>query len=172
MNSQLSVGEQICQDFAQYLKDLEQEGRCLFLPFEIHSLSLKNIGKFSERYTEFGKFNVIFGRIGAGKTTIFQSFVSISGSHRLLKNGQNRGEIDLTLSDGALLHQDIFDAVNVRCIVLDDAGERLARKQYGDFLGYLQGLNVQMILTTGNMDDDLKKLFNQVFPDCKFLLLC
>ena len=96
--SLLSVGEQICSDFGQYLKDLEHEGRCLFLPFKIQTLDMKNIGKFDVRHVEFSRFNVVLGPVGAGKTTLMQAIGSVSGAHRLLKSEQNDGEIDVALS--------------------------------------------------------------------------
>lgn len=167
-NISLSVGEQICSDFGQYLKDLEHEGRCLFLPFQIQTLNLKNIGKFNERHLEFGRFNVVFGNIGAGKTTLVEAIGSVSGSHRLLKHGQNDGEIDLMLSDGRMLHQNLCEPRDVKSIVLDDAGERLDLNHYETFLGYLRDLDVQLILTTGRLDE-LNGSINRSFPDCRFI---
>jgi hypothetical protein len=171
MNNQLSIGEQICLDFNRYLKDLEREGRCLFIPFEIKALTLRNIGRFSEKYIDFRRFNIVFGNIGTGRTTMMKSISSVSGSQIKVKNGQNRGEIDMTLSDGSSLHQDVFDAKNVRCIVLDDAGERLDRERYVEFLHYLRHLDVQVILARGNMNDELNTLINRIFPDCRFIRL-
>jgi AAA15 family ATPase/GTPase len=97
----LSVGEQICSDFDQYLRDLEYEGRCLFLPFQIQSPRVEHIGKFTERTFEFnGGLSIVYGYNGAGKTTLVKAIASLAGNHRLLKSDQNHGEINLTKSDG------------------------------------------------------------------------
>jgi len=168
MNNQLSVGEWICQDFGRYLKSLEAEGRCVFLPFEIKPLHLKNVGRFSEKDIDFGNgVTVVCGGIGAGKTTVIKAIASVSGSQVRVKSGENSGEIALTLPDGSVLHQDVFDAENVRCIVLDDAGERLDRERYYDFLLYLHDLDTQLLLFTRTMEHE--DSFNSAFPDCRFI---
>jgi len=166
----LSVGEHICMDFDRYLKDLEQQGRCLFLPFKIQALNLKNIGKFSERKVEFGSNNnVISGHVGTGKTTIVKAIKYVSGSQELIKSEHSNGEIDLTMTDGRRLHLNVCEAGDVQCIVLDDAGEVLDSIHYDSFLRYLQDLNLQLILTSGRMNDELKEIFRRTFPDCRFI---
>jgi hypothetical protein len=171
MNRQLSVGEWICQDFGRYLKSLENEGRCVFLPYRIQSLHLRGIGKFVEKHLVFDEVNIIHGNNGSGKSTIIKSVSSVSASYVTVKDGQNRGEIALTLHNGSSLHQDVFNAENVNCIVLDCAGERLDQERYGEFLRFLRGLDVQLILTSGRMDDELNELFKQTFPGCWFINL-
>lgn len=171
MNNQLSIGEWICQDFGRYLKHLEAEGRCLFLQHKLHSLDLIKIGRFDEKHLDFDDVNVIHGNNGTGKTTLVHAVSSVTGYQVGVKGGQDRGEINMTLSDGSVLHQDVFDAENVRCIVLDDAGERLDQERYGEFLRYLRDLDVQVILLRGNMNDELDGLINRTFPDCTFIQL-
>jgi hypothetical protein len=168
----LSVGEQICSDFGQYLRDLEQEGRCLFLPFQIQNLKVKSIGKFTERTFEFDRgLTVFYGYNGTGKTTLVKAIASVSGDHTLLKSGQNDGEIELMLSDGRMLHQDLFEPRRVQCVVLDEAGERLDINHYEMLLHYLRSLDVQLIVMIGRTDKDLYEWIIRSFPDCRFINL-
>jgi len=167
----LSTGELICVDFNRYLKELEKQGRCMFLPFEIQELTLRNIGRFNEKNIDFDTFNIVFGNIGSGRTTLLKSIGCISDSQKLLKSGQRDGEIGLTMTDGRRLHLDICEAGEVKCIVLDDVGERLDQERYGEFLRYLRALDVQVILLRGNMNDELDGLINRTFPDCTFIQL-
>lgn len=169
----LSTGEIICEDFNRHLKEMEMQGRCIFLPFEVKSMNLKGIGKFVEKNIEFSSmFNIIYGRIGTGKTTVVSSFAGISGPQRLLKSEQNNGEINVTTSDGRRHHLDVYGSGDVRCVVLDSGYERLLdNRRYNDFLNYLYGLHVQLILVIENMDDELKESINRIFPNCKFIQL-
>jgi len=169
MNNQLSVGEWICQDFGRYLKSLEAEGRCIFLPCHVDSLDLMNIGRFDEKHLDFDDVNVIHGNNGRGKSTIVRAISSVSGSQVGVKAGQDRGEINMRLSDGSVLHQDVFNAENVNCIVLDCAGERLDQERYRQFLHYLRDLDVQLILTVGRTD--IHNKIRSTFPDCRFIQL-
>jgi uncharacterized protein YhaN len=167
MNSQLSVGEWICQDFGRYLKSLVVEGRCLFLQFKLQSLDLTKIGRFEEKHLDFDDVNVIHGNNGRGKSTIVRAISSVTGSPVSVKAGQSRGEINLRLSDDSVIHQDIFNAENVNCIVLDCAGERLDQERYGDFLRYLRELDVQLILIVGRTD--VHNIISSIFPDCRYI---
>jgi len=169
MNGQISVGEWICQDFERYLKSLKTEGRCVFLPFEIQSLHLRNIGRFDEKHLDFDDVTVILGNNGSGKTTITKAIQSVSGFQVGVKAGQNSGEINMTLSDDSVLHQDVFNAENVNCIVLDCAGERLDQERYRQFLHYLRDMDVQLILTVGRTD--AHNIIRNTFPDCQFIQL-
>lgn len=163
----LSMGEQICMNFDRYLKDLEQQGRCLFLPFEIQSLNVKNIGKFVEKHLEFSKVNIVQGHVGSGKTTIVKAISNVSGYQSIVTSGYRCGEIDLMTSDGKILHQNIFEAGNVQCIVIDDGAEVLDKSHYERFLYHLRGLNLQLILTQGRTE--LKELISRTFSDCRFI---
>mgnify|MGYP001636545112 FL=1 len=104
---------------------------------------------------------MIFGYNGTGKTTLVKAIASVAGDHRLLKSGQDHAEIDLTLSDGRMLHQNLFEPGRVQCVVLDEPGEqRLDLTHYKMLLRYLQvrylrDLDAQLILTIGRMDDEL-----------------
>ncbi len=171
VNMGLSLGEKICLDFNGYLKDLEKEGRCVSVHFEIQSLNLKNIGKFTDTHIEFAKVNILHGNIGSGKTTIVQSIAGISGTQRLLKDEQDSGEINLTACDGRQYHLDVFDSNDVLCVTLDGGGEMLDKKHYNDFLHYLRDLNIQLILTIENMDNELRESISRTFPHCKFIQL-
>ena len=168
---ELSLGEQICMDFNGYLKDLEKEGRCVSLHFEIQSLNLKNIGKFTDKHMEFAKVNILHGNIGSGKTTIIQSIKGISNAQRLLKDEQDSGEINITTSDGKRHQLGVYGSGDVRCVVLDNGGERLDNRRYNDFLNYLYGLHVQLILTIEKMDNELRESISRTFPHCKFIQL-
>jgi len=166
----LSIGEQICKDFNQYLRELEYEGRCVFLPFQIEKLKVRNIGKFTERTLEFDRgLSVVYGLVGTGKTTVVKSIASISGYSRLVKCGEDNGEIKMTLSDGRLLHQSLDEVRNVHCIVVDDVGEQLDENHYEKFLCYLRDMNTQLILTTGRMNDERYEKIIHMFPDCRFI---
>ncbi len=169
MNNQLSIGEWICQDFGRYMKSLEAGGRCVFLSYHVDCLDLRNIGKFVEKHLDFADVNIIHGNIGSGSTTVIQAVSSVTGSQVSVKAGQDRGEINLRLSDGSLIHQDIFNTENVHCIVLDSAGERLDQERYREFLRYLRGLNVQLILTVQRTD--IYDTIRSTFPDCQFIQL-
>lgn len=168
---ELSVGELICEDFNRYLKDLEKEERCVLLPFKIRSLNLKNIRKFSEKHLDLVDVNIIHGNNGTGKSTILKSISSIYGNKNLVKSGQNKGQINMILSDGSSLHQNIFNDENIRCIVLDEGAERLDKEHYDEFLRYLSKLNIQLILLLRNMNDDLNRQINMIFPNCRFISL-
>jgi len=167
----LSVGEQISSDFGQYLKDLEYEGRCLFLPFQIHDLKVYHLGRFTERTFEFDRgLTVVFGHNGAGKTTLVKAIASVSGHSRLVKSGQNHGEINLTMSDGRILNQSLDDARAPRCVVLDEPGEQLDKNHYKKWMLFLRDMvDVQLILTIGRMDNELHEWIIRSFPDCRFI---
>ena len=167
----LSVGEQIYHDFGQYLRDMEYEGRCLFLPFKIQNLKMKRIGKFTERTFEFGGgLTVVYGYNGAGKTTLVKAIASVSGHSRLVKSGQNHGEINLTMSDGRMLHQSLDDAGAPRCVVLDDPGEQLDKNHYEKWMLFLRDMvDVQLILTIGRMDNELHEWIIRSFPGCRLI---
>jgi len=169
MNGQLSVGEWICQDFGRYMKSLVVEGRCLFLQFKLQSLDLTKIGRFNEKHLDFADVNIVLGLNGRGMSTIVRAISSVTGSQVSVKGGQDHGEINLTLSDGSVLHQDVFDAENINCIVLDCPGERLDQERYGEFLRYLRDLNVQLILTVQRTD--IYDIIRSTFPDCRFIQL-
>ena len=128
-----------------------------------------NIGRFDEKHLDFDDVTVILGFNGSGMSTIVRAISSVTGSQVSVKSGENRGEINMRLSDGSVLHQDVFNAGNVRCVVLDSAGERLDQGRYGEFLSYLRGLDVQLILTVQRTD--VYDIFRSMFPDCRFIQL-
>ena len=55
----LSTGESASIDFHNYLKQLEKEGQCYFLPFKLHHIMIKNIGIHSNLDLTLDSLNVI-----------------------------------------------------------------------------------------------------------------
>jgi hypothetical protein len=168
---ELSVGKYICMDFNRYLKELEKQKRCVFLPFEIKSINLKNINKYVEKNVEFSRYNILYGNIGGGKSTIIKSIRGFTGVEGLLRDNQTSGEINLITSDSKRYHLDVYSSGVTKCLAVDNGGERLDTSCYNDFLYYLRHLDVQLILTIENMNIDRKELLDRAFPDCRFIQL-
>jgi Cdc6-like AAA superfamily ATPase len=197
----MSVGERICSDFKKYIIDLVDEKRCFFLPYNITGIKFRNIGLFDNFKAVFKDFNVVYGSCGRGKTTLTRSIAHVFDLYeypkeQLLKKGSSNGDIIVDVvkksSFNLRVDENIFDYVNVngdcarvheqkyencvnndsvRCIMLDDTGERLSRPQYEMFLRYLRELNadLQIIVTTSSSADKPRAMFSNLIPGCTFI---
>jgi len=171
-------------DFDQYLTTLTEEKRCFFLPSEIEKITLKNIGRFDELNVETKKFNLISGIAGTGKTTLIRSIAYTFGLDEfngdiLIKEKKKNGEINLILKDQKTLSIKIPGSIkgrrgrrgNARCILLDDCTDYLNDKILQDLLQYIQGLNIQIILSKPVIDNKQAIIFLSVFPKCNIIEL-
>jgi hypothetical protein len=197
----MSVGERICSDFKKYISDLVDEKRCFLLPYRLTGVSFRNIGLFDGFEAVLKDFNVVYGSCGRGKTTMIRSIAHVFDlceypRELLLKKGSSNGGITVDVvkksSFNVRVDENVVDYVDVngdcvgvheqryegcfnndsvRCIVLDDAGECLAKQQYELFLGYLRELNadLQVILTVSSSVDRSRALFSRLFSGCNFI---
>jgi len=161
----LSYGESVAIDFINYLKTLEKEGRCYFLPFQIKKIHLKNIGVHDNLILSFDALNIVEGRYRDGKTTFVKSIVKTIGYespnfHNLLSPGKKTYDIDievdpiriLSLTYGKHNNSGFIENRTTRCIVMDEPLSRLSIGLKKEFLQYLMGLNTQIILTCAPID--------------------
>jgi len=170
-------------DFGQYLTTLTEEKRCFFLPSEIEQITLKNIGRFDEFNVEPKRFNLVSGIAGTGKTTLIRSIAYTFGIDEfngdiLIKEKKKEGEINLILKDQKTMSVKIpgsskghrNQSGNTCCILLDDCTD-LNNNILQDFLQYLQGLNVQIILSKPIIDRTQDKIFLRLFPKSNIIEL-
>jgi len=114
----------------------------------LEELSLNGIGRFNAFITGFGRFNVILGQIGSGKTTIVNAIGHIENKihaepSRLIKI--DRGDAEITLKKRKEKKKHIsacrsYTETRERCLVIDDGGFCLDERMYSYFLYMLRGL--------------------------------
>jgi len=168
MSTTRSTVEKAPVDFNSFLKTLEKEDRCYFLPFELKKIHIKNIGIHSNLELNFDSFNVIEGIHGVGKTTVIRCIAKTFGYdttsyHKLLSPDQNPHQISITIKPENKIditfdekNQDEFNEKRTtKCIIMDEPTSRLSSNLKKEFLQYLQGLNTQIILTS-TPDDKIK----------------
>ncbi len=152
-------------DFHRYLKQLEEEGGCFFLPFELKSAHVQNIGPLSDITLHFDMFNVIEGSYGTGKTALITGIVKACGYdnpnfHSLLSFTKKSYEVTLEIKPEQKLQltynenneNEYKEHRTIRCIIIDDPIGRLSLDLKNRFLCYLLGLETQIILTTSSPD--------------------
>lgn len=116
----------------------------------IQKIKIANILGIEELVFEPGKFTLIEGRNGSGKTSILESIKHVlNGGHdaKLLRNGTDRGEIVLVLDDGIQLTKTITpNKSDVK--VLDKEGNTINKPQtYIDKLIDVLSINPVQFLT-------------------------
>lgn len=96
-------------------------------PLHIEKISIKNILGVEHVEFEPGKFNVITGGNGAGKTSVLTALRSIFDVEEgtLLRQGQERGEVVLLLSDGRELRRRVTE--NASNLYVEEDGVRQAK---------------------------------------------
>lgn len=157
---QLSVGEKASIDFDNYLRTLEKEKRCFFLPFELKKIEIKNIGIFENLEIKFGKQTIIECNYGKGKTTLIRSIANVFGYdlpnfHKMLPSGKKPYEINASIKPESKInlsfHKDGSNTFKqnrtIRCILLDEPMDILPLKMKKIFLRFLSHLNTQIIIT-------------------------
>jgi hypothetical protein len=160
MFTMLLTDKRVAIDFNNYLKTLEKEGKCYFLPFQIRKVHIKNVGVHSDLKLNFGAYNIIQGYHGSGKSSLIKFIAKTFGYdnvgyEKLLSPGQNPHAINVTIRPEN--HIDIaFDEQKqgefnenrtTRCIIMDEPTSRLSSNLKKEFLQYLADLNTQIILT-------------------------
>jgi recombinational DNA repair ATPase RecF len=137
-----SIGEKIVSNFPAYLKQLEKEKQCFFLPFEVSNITFANIGPHKIVDMDFfNDINVIEGPNGSGKTIILQAIAHQLSPDNIIRKGATESQIKLELA----IKKDNRPS---RCILIDDAGDILDDVQYEKFIDYLRSLKVQVIITS------------------------
>jgi len=156
----MSTGERAAIDFNNYLRTLEKENRCYFIPFELKSIQLKNIGIHSNLALDLDTLNIIEGYLGEGKTTIIKSIAKTfryetPSFHKLLSPGKETYKINIEIKPETKIsltyneknNNEFRENRTIRCIIIDEPMSRLSSSLINDFLYYLMGLNAQILLT-------------------------
>ncbi len=163
----MSTGEKAAIDFNNYLRNLEKENRCFFLPFELKKIQIKNIGCLSDLKLAFDRLNIIQGANGTGKTTFIRSIVYlfgyelsnfnnfVSSRKKIVTSRAKTHEIKIQIKPETKIsltyieknNNEIKEKRTTRCILIDEPMDRLSSNLKNDFLDYLRGLNTQIILT-------------------------
>jgi energy-coupling factor transporter ATP-binding protein EcfA2 len=139
------------------------DGEAYFLPFQVESLALENVGPFEKFEARFGRdaVTVVYGPAGSGKSTVLRSI--------LLAYGRRHKYFDeRALCDGSITLK-IFpgqDSVSLRgledpgnltkiypCLIADDAFHRVNADMLGPVLCELNHLGIQIIITFGTGRD-------------------
>jgi recombinational DNA repair ATPase RecF len=146
---------------------------CFIVDGCLEELSLKGIGRFNAFKTDFGRFNIILGRIGSGKTTIVNAIGHIENKvyaelGSLMKN--DAGDAEITLKKRKVKKRS-YGETRERCLVIDDGGFCLDEDRYAQFLHLLRGLDCQIILTASGHNAEKLENFTKVFNDCKIIEL-
>jgi hypothetical protein len=161
----LSIGEKASIDFDNYLRTLEKEKRCYFLPFELKKIEIKNIGVFTNLDLKFDKLTIIEGNYGDGKTTLIKSIANVFGYdmtnfQNMLSSGKKSYEINvfikpeknISMSFQKNCSSNFLQNRTVKCIIIDEPMDILSLDLKSGFLRYLFGLGVQIILTNSPID--------------------
>jgi Ni2+-binding GTPase involved in maturation of urease and hydrogenase len=152
---------------------------CFIIDGTLEELSLKGIGRFNAFKTGFGRFNVILGQIGSGKTTIVNAIGHIENKIQaefcsLMKNDAR--DVEITLKKRKIKKSYIsrcgsYGETRERCLVIDDGGFCLDEQRYAQFLHHLRSLDCQIILTASGHNAEKLENFAKVFNDCKIIEL-
>jgi len=156
----LSIGEKASIDFNEYLRTLEKEKRCFFLPFELKKIKIKNIGIITNLEIKFDKQTIIEGNFGEGKTTLIKSVANVFGYdipnfHKILSSRKKPYEINVVIKPESKINLSFNEeGLNtfkqnrtIRCIIIDEPMDILSLNLKNEFLSYLSSLNTQIILT-------------------------
>ncbi|MBE2188025.1 MAG: hypothetical protein KIT33_07910 [Candidatus Kapabacteria bacterium] len=120
------------------------------LDMKIQKIKIANLLGIEELEFDPGKFTLIEGRNGSGKTSILESIKhALNGGHdaKLLRNGTDKGEIVLVLDDGVQLTKTVtLNKSDVK--ILDKEGNRINKPQtYIDKLIDMLSVNPVQFLT-------------------------
>ncbi len=132
-------------------------GERYFLPFQIESLEIHNIGPFEKFEASFSPdtLNVIYGPGGSGKSYILRSILFAFGRrHRYFsKSSYSNGAVKLKLfrNQNSINISDYENLDNLTkgygCWVADDSLRQIPRKMGVQILNELAGLGIQAIIT-------------------------
>ncbi|MFE3846187.1 ATP-binding protein, partial [Thermoplasmatota archaeon] len=153
-------GEKASIDFDNYLKILEKEKRCFFIPFELKKVEIRNIGVITKLEINFDKQTIIEGNFGEGKTTLIKSVANVFGYdipnfHNLLSSRKKPYGINVVIKPESKINLSFNEeGLNtfkqnrtIRCIIIDEPMDILSLNLKNEFLSYLSSLNTQIILT-------------------------
>lgn len=120
------------------------------LDMKIQKIKIANLLGIEELEFDPGKFTLIEGRNGSGKTSILESIKhALNGGHdaKLLRNGTDKGEIVLVLDDGVQLTKTVTQSKS-DVKILDKEGNRINKPQtYIDKLIDMLSVNPVQFLT-------------------------
>jgi energy-coupling factor transporter ATP-binding protein EcfA2 len=121
------------------------------IEMKIQKIKIANLLGIEELEFDPGKFTLIEGRNGSGKTSILESIKhALNGGHdaKLLRNGTDKGEIVLVLDDGVQLTKTVTQSKS-DVKILDKEGNRINKPQtYIDKLIDMLSVNPVQFLTT------------------------
>ena len=165
----LSMSDKMIVDVEGYVNDLIATKSAFPIPFLLKEVGLFSIGPIKHRMLDpVGRLNIICGPNGSGKTTIIRAIALFFGLHcpestKMLKMGEKEGIIQIQ-TDGRGNYL-LFSATHPKgtscqlapsrggCLLLDDAIDRLPKKQVRVFMGkLLEYWPAQIIMTTANED--------------------
>ncbi len=157
----MSDEEEKSIDFGPFLQNLREEKRCFFLPFELKSLHVVNIGTIKMLHTQLKKINLFVGDSNTGKTTLIRCITHMfslaePNIEQLLGTFANVSGIYLDVIPENPLTLKLVKRKNgapskeetMKCILLDDPGIGLNKETYKMLLNYLRRLDKQIIMTT------------------------
>ncbi|MGB9756161.1 MAG: AAA family ATPase [Candidatus Bathyarchaeales archaeon] len=141
-------------------------GETYFLPFQIESLKLTNVGPFDNFEAHFSRnsINLIHGLCGSGKSTIIRSILYAFGiKHKYFTERViGEGTITVKLFPG----QDFINVTGMKsgqnglrgyqCLVADDSLERIRKDMNAPLFTELKHLGTQIILTASPLIDTSK----------------
>lgn len=135
-------------------------GERQFLPFQIESLKLNNIGPFEKFEASFSpnSLNIIYGQGGSGKSYILRSIMFAFGRKPKFYNLSSDGKITLKIfSNQESIELSDFKNLNnltkgFRCWIADAPMNTLNAERISEILPELNKLGIQMILTVRNED--------------------
>ena len=146
----LSYGEKAEADFWEYLKNLEKEKVCFFLPSRLKKVKLTATGPIRQLTLTFTNNNLVIGNSASGKTTLLRAIAYVFGHDPLDEYSFAKGRIELETIPEPSYKMDLKpeDAKSrVKCILLDCVGARLDKEHYQKFIKYLRSLDIQIIMT-------------------------
>lgn len=106
-------------------------------PKSIASICITNVKGIEHLEFKAGRINVLSGRNGSGKSSVLDAIQSIfDGGHDsgLIRHGAERAEIELTLSDGAVILKTVTPKTSTLTVTTADGGVVKAPKAYVESL--------------------------------------
>jgi hypothetical protein len=131
----------------EYLEKLFNEELAFLIPFRLESIKLNNIGPVKALDAKFDDFTMFMGENGTGKTAIINAIYSATTNTGEVEESGNikiktsqTDTVDIAFKRDRLLS-------GYKCLLIDDAFERLDTESAVKFLFYLERLKLQVITT-------------------------
>jgi hypothetical protein len=140
------------------------EREASFLPFQVESLTLNNIGPFEKFEAHFQRntVNVIYGPGGSGKSWIVRSILLAFGRRHRYFDDRTSGHGTVTLKifsdQNSMSLTELESPGNLtkgyQCLIADDPFPRVNTHMLGPLLAELNHLGIQLILTLNTGRDE------------------